>query len=75
MTSNDDNDDVLGRANDLFSSMKPSELVNKAMAEMVARESSRRLADFLGTEPNASALSRRDSYLLEGEIAYNSKKQ
>ena len=68
------NDDVLNRANDLFSSMKPSELLNQAIKEMVARESARRLADLYGSAPDASVPGRRDSVMMEDTVKYNPKK-
>ncbi len=64
-------DDTLTRANELFSSMKPTELVNKAIAEMVARESARRLSDLFGAEPDATAPERRAAIVTEEPIEYN----
>lgn len=69
------NDGVLSRANDLFASMKPGELVNKAMEEMVARESARRLADLLRSDPDATAPARREARVMEDGATYNPPKK
>ncbi|MBK1835159.1 type II toxin-antitoxin system VapB family antitoxin [Roseibacillus ishigakijimensis] len=46
---------VVEKARKLFGSLKTSELIDKALREMVQREAARRLADLGGSAPGASA--------------------
>jgi len=52
-------DDAFAKAKAFFGDMKPGEMINVALKEMVQRESAKRLAALGGSDPSASAPSRR----------------
>lgn len=67
-------DETLSHANRLFTGMKPSDLINKALKDMVAKESAKRLADLMGCDADAYAPARRTpSLVADDPVDYNSQ--
>lgn len=52
-------DELHARATKFFGNLKTSEIVNRAIREMVTREAARRLAELGGSEPSAEEIPRR----------------
>ena len=70
-------DAVLARASQLFGDVKTGDLINRALRELVQRESARRLADLGGSDPEAWAPERRTgSFVVAEEMPpYNAQKK
>lgn len=68
-------DELLAKAKMLFGTMKPGELVNRALHELIQRESARRLASLGGCEPDATVPPRRSvQFVADGDVTYGAKK-